>query len=124
MSKESSSHTIVDANLASGLIKPGDSHIEGDYEAIRLGLCSRIESLSSIARHVLQLISEGHSNKAIALRLAVTEAAVKSHVTIIMKKLGCANRTQAALLALLSSRDLDAQARQRVRKIAFRRKTQ
>lgn len=47
----------------------------------------------------LALLVEGCSNKEIARRLGVIESTVKTHVKIILRKLGVANRTQAAMLA-------------------------
>lgn len=49
---------------------------------------------------VIALMVEGLSNKAIAARLGLTEATVKTHVTHIFEKLGVEDRTQAALAAV------------------------
>ena len=49
---------------------------------------------------VLRLISQGRSNKEIARQLHITEGTVKGHVSIILSKLGVADRTQAALFAV------------------------
>ena len=49
---------------------------------------------------VLQLIVAGNSNKAIANRLTISEATVKSHINSILNKLGVSDRTQAATTAL------------------------
>ncbi len=54
--------------------------------------------LSDQQKRVLMLLSEGHANKAIAWVLGVEEATAKAHVSAILKKFGCTNRTQAALL--------------------------
>lgn len=56
--------------------------------------------LSPREHHVLTLIVEGLSNKAIAARLTVSEATVKTHVAHILGKLGVDDRTQAALAAV------------------------
>jgi two-component system NarL family response regulator len=49
---------------------------------------------------VLEQIVAGHSNKAIANRLNISEATVKSHINSILSKLGVSDRTQAATTAL------------------------
>jgi two-component system, NarL family, response regulator LiaR len=51
-------------------------------------------------REVLDLIACGYSNKRIALELAISEKTVKAHVGRLLAKLGVADRTQAALLAV------------------------
>ncbi|MDX6577618.1 MAG: hypothetical protein QOE96_3571, partial [Blastocatellia bacterium] len=49
---------------------------------------------------VLEQIVGGNSNKAIASRLNISEATVKSHINNILSKLGVSDRTQAATTAL------------------------
>lgn len=49
---------------------------------------------------VLRLISQGCSNKEIALKLSVSDLTVRTHVSNILSKLHLASRTQAALYAL------------------------
>jgi DNA-binding NarL/FixJ family response regulator len=51
---------------------------------------------------VLQLIVEGYSNLAIALKLYIRVGTVKSHVRNVLKKLRVRDRTQAAIRALRS----------------------
>jgi LuxR family transcriptional regulator, regulator of acetate metabolism len=53
------------------------------------------ELLTRREREVLELLSEGASNAAIAERLVIAEATVKSHVKHILRKLRAANRTEA-----------------------------
>ena len=48
---------------------------------------------------VLACLGEGLSNAQIAARLYLSEATIKGYVSRTMDKLGCANRTQAGLLA-------------------------
>lgn len=48
---------------------------------------------------VLQLLSQGLSNKTIAYRLGISEHTVKFHVNSIMSKLGAQSRTEAATRA-------------------------
>ena len=56
--------------------------------------------LTKREREVLALIAAGHSNKRIALELGIAEKTVKTHVGHLLAKLGVADRTQAALLAV------------------------
>ena len=56
-------------------------------------------SLTERQQTVLELMAEGKSNKAIANELSITEITVKAHVSAILRKLGVANRVQAAMLA-------------------------
>jgi two-component system, NarL family, nitrate/nitrite response regulator NarL len=47
--------------------------------------------------HVLQLLIEGSSNKAIARNLAISDGTVKVHMKSLLRKVNVQNRTQAAL---------------------------
>ncbi len=58
------------------------------------------ERLTRREREVLELIAGGRSNKRIALELGIAEKTVKTHVGHLLAKLGVADRTQAALLAV------------------------
>ncbi|PPK68513.1 response regulator transcription factor [Actinokineospora auranticolor] len=59
----------------------------------------RVEGLTEREEDMLRCLGEGLSNAAIAARLHLSEATVKSYVSRMLGKLGCANRTQAGLLA-------------------------
>jgi DNA-binding NarL/FixJ family response regulator len=60
-------------------------------------IASRIASLTPQQFRVLTMLADGLLNKQIAWELKVSEATVKAHMTVIMKKLGVQNRTQAVL---------------------------
>lgn len=60
---------------------------------------SMIANLTPRQRDVLKEIAAGKSNKLIARALNMHEGTVKLHVASILKGLGVANRTQAALIA-------------------------
>lgn len=60
---------------------------------------SPLRELTPRQLDTLALLVEGCSNKEIARRLGVIESTVKTHVKIILRKLGVSNRTQAAMLA-------------------------
>lgn len=57
------------------------------------------EALTAREREVLTLLSEGLTNKSIALRLGISENTVKFHVNAIMSKLGAQSRTEAVVRA-------------------------
>jgi len=58
--------------------------------------------LTSRELEVLQLIGAGAANKAIALRLDISERTARTHVSNILRKLGLHSRTQVALWAVRS----------------------
>lgn len=58
------------------------------------------EPLTPRELEVLALLTEGHSNKAIASRLGISDQTVKFHVASIIGKLGASNRTDAVRRAL------------------------
>jgi DNA-binding NarL/FixJ family response regulator len=60
---------------------------------------SVVESLTEREIEVLACLGEGLSNAQIASRLYLTEATIKGYVSRMLDKLGCANRTQAGLIA-------------------------
>ena len=55
--------------------------------------------LTSRQKEVLALIANGHPNKIIADRLAISEQTVKIHINQIFRELKVFNRTQAVLIA-------------------------
>jgi DNA-binding NarL/FixJ family response regulator len=57
-------------------------------------------SLTHRERDILGLLAEGRSNRDIAGSLYLSEKTVKAHLAAIFRKLGVANRTQAAMAAV------------------------
>jgi two-component system, NarL family, response regulator LiaR len=58
------------------------------------------DELTARETEVLALIVRGRANKVIAQELGISEKTVKAHVGRVLAKLGVADRTQAALLAV------------------------
>ncbi len=59
----------------------------------------RAHKLSPRETVILQSLMGGDPNKVIARKLDITEATIKVHVKAILRKIGAANRTQAAMWA-------------------------
>ena len=60
---------------------------------------ARLESLSDQERRILELLSEGMSNREIAEAMFLAEKTVKNYVSNLLAKLGYQRRTEAALFA-------------------------
>lgn len=58
------------------------------------------DPLSKREMEVLECVTQGMSNKEIAVGLGISHQTVKNHVTAILRKLGVDDRTQAAVFAL------------------------
>jgi DNA-binding NarL/FixJ family response regulator len=61
-----------------------------------------ISQLSEREREVLRLLANGLGNAEIAQTLFLSEGTIKNYVSVIFSKLGVADRTQAAILAIRS----------------------
>ena len=59
-----------------------------------------VESLTPREIEVLELVAEGLPNKAVAVRLGISDQTVKFHLTSISGKLGATNRTDAVRRAV------------------------
>jgi DNA-binding NarL/FixJ family response regulator len=81
-------HTLLAPDAAGSLLRSGAVAVQG------------IGALTAREREVLAQIADGRSNREIARLLRVSEKTVKTHVSSVLAKLGVADRTQAALLAV------------------------
>jgi two-component system, NarL family, nitrate/nitrite response regulator NarL len=68
----------------------------GTQDRLRVGDVA----LSQRELDIIRALAEGHSNKAIAKELTITEATVKVHLKTVLRKLGATNRTQVAIWAV------------------------
>jgi two-component system, NarL family, nitrate/nitrite response regulator NarL len=64
------------------------------------GVGSSIRGLSPREVQILRYLTTGHSNKAIARALDISEATVKVHLKALLRKVQVNNRTQAAIWAM------------------------
>lgn len=60
----------------------------------------KINSLTKREMEVLKCLTIGMYNKEIALKLGISERTVKNHISNLFKKIGVADRTQAAVFAI------------------------
>ena len=87
-------HTVLSPAAARRLIAAS-----GDTDAARDRARKLVRSLTEREVEVLGCLGEGLSNAQIGARLYLSEATIKGYVSSILDKLGCANRTQAGLIA-------------------------
>jgi DNA-binding NarL/FixJ family response regulator len=78
---------VLDAALSAALLAPRDR------------VPAPSEELTARELQVLQALAEGLPNKAIALRLGISEHTIKFHVNSILSKLGAQSRTDAVVRA-------------------------
>jgi DNA-binding NarL/FixJ family response regulator len=64
-----------------------------------------VARLTGREREILRLVAAGRSNKEIAAELTITERTARTHVSNVLRKLGLASRTQAALWAVREGLD-------------------
>lgn len=82
-----------------GLDRWLDRRVESPYRAFS-DPGEPFTPLSKREMEVLDRVTQGMSNKEIAVKLGISHQTVKNHVTAILRKLGVDDRTQAAVFAL------------------------
>jgi len=82
--------TVMDNQLAASLVPPAPVRTETKGRG----------ELTERERQVVQLLSEGLSNKLIADRLGISDHTAKFHVNGVMMKLGASTRTEAVVEAM------------------------
>jgi len=86
------------AAVAHGMVTlplPLAEQLLGRRSSVAVPTNDQADPLTAREREVLQLVSQGLSNKLIARELQVSEHTVKFHVSSIFAKLGAASRTDA-----------------------------
>jgi two-component system nitrate/nitrite response regulator NarL len=96
--------TFIPAKLALEAASQASVRAEGPAEPFAVvrsaqDPAAKTRKLSSREAEILHCLMEGAPNKTIARKLDVAEATVKIHVKAILRKIGAANRTQAAMWA-------------------------
>jgi DNA-binding NarL/FixJ family response regulator len=87
-------HTVLSPIAARRLIAASS-----DSEPARARARELVAGLTEREAEVLGCLGEGLSNAQIGARLFLSEATIKGYVSRMLDKLGCANRTQAGLIA-------------------------
>lgn len=87
-------HTVLSPVAARRLIAASSDSSSARDRARQLA-----ESLTERETEVLACLGEGLSNAQIGAKLFLSEATIKGYVSRMLDKLGCANRTQAGLIA-------------------------
>ena len=87
--------------VAQGEMLLSNEQIERARERLRRQITEdlRLESLSNQERRILELLSEGLSNREIGEVMFLAEKTVKNYVSNLLAKLGFQRRTEAALFA-------------------------
>jgi DNA-binding NarL/FixJ family response regulator len=80
--------------------KRNPEHASSNRPTILAGTSVPCSGLTVRQQEVLEHLRQGASNKLIGRQLKMRESTVKVHIRQIMRKLGAANRTQAALCAV------------------------
>ncbi len=88
---------VFDAQGISEWLEKGVETVAGQYY---MDLSDSFSPLSSREMEILQYVTNGMSNKEIALTLKISHQTVKNHMTSILRKLAVEDRTQAAVFAL------------------------
>ncbi|MQA31038.1 MAG: hypothetical protein GEU82_14600 [Luteitalea sp.] len=83
-----------------GEARSSGTRAEAMLLGVRTGEAEGVEELTAREVEVVELLTEGLPNKAIAARLGISDQTVKFHVAAICGKLGAANRTDAVRRAI------------------------
>jgi DNA-binding NarL/FixJ family response regulator len=89
-----------DAMLSPSVTRTLIGHVAAAAESgRRTAALARLEQLTEREREVLAAVGRGLPNAEIGRELFLSEATVKTHVSRLLLKLGCANRVQVAIVA-------------------------
>jgi DNA-binding NarL/FixJ family response regulator len=92
--------SILDKDLVVRVLRHFAEQTSSQQEEFPPEQVSPPEQLSPREREVLELLTQGQTNREIAQHLTVSRSTVKNHVEHILAKLGVSDRTQAAVRAI------------------------
>jgi DNA-binding NarL/FixJ family response regulator len=102
--KDADAAELIEAVRA---VHRGEAALAGSAAARVLDMLRRGDSVTAPAdlltareRDILALVAQGDDNRAIALKLSLSEKTVGNRLSEIFQKLGVTNRTQAAIVAV------------------------
>jgi DNA-binding NarL/FixJ family response regulator len=90
-------HHYIPAEILA-VIETGQVAVSGDHSTF--DTLVRSHALTQREQDALRLLVDGHTNKAIALRMEVQEVTVKLHLRKVYRKLGAKNRAQVVRMVL------------------------
>ncbi len=79
---------------------PGDFQKHDPFEFFNMKQSRKVRLLTQRETEIIQLVASGMNNKEIAMKLRITLATVKAHLTNIYHKMGVSDRTQVAIKVL------------------------
>lgn len=79
---------------------PGETHKHDPFEFFNMKQSRKVRLLTQRETEIIQLVASGMNNKEIAMKLRITLATVKAHLTNIYHKMGVSDRTQVAIKVL------------------------
>jgi DNA-binding NarL/FixJ family response regulator len=90
--------SAIDSILQGEVWLPENIDLDGDeLDGEEARVAAAMSALTPHQFRVLMMLGEGLLNKQIAYQLGVSEATIKAHVTVILRKMQVTNRTQAVL---------------------------
>ncbi|MEK7324793.1 MAG: LuxR C-terminal-related transcriptional regulator, partial [Chloroflexota bacterium] len=78
----------------------GEAHVDTALLQQLRGDDAPAETLTTRELQVLQAVALGQTNKAIAMKLGISDHTVKFHLASAMSKLGAASRAEAVAVAM------------------------
>lgn len=107
--------TVSELTIAARAIETRGAYVHPDFAPTLLRIArwalrpeSVLDALTVREREVLQLLAGGHTNRAIAGQLFVSEHTVRNHLARIYRKLDVTTRTEAVAMTSGAFRDVSS----------------